>query len=106
MNIIFVEARQKVYMNFIYASFCSLMQFCNNKWYDKNIIKGLDSMTFTTFLCLEFSDCVTIISTKPVLLLLLLSSSMEIWGGKTTLKIAKYFLKSKSLQEDSLVLEG
>ena len=42
MNIIFVEARQKVYMNFIYASFCSLMQFCNNKWYDKNIIKGLD----------------------------------------------------------------
>ena len=42
LNIIFVEARQKVYMNFIYASFCSLVQFWNKKWYDKNIIKGLD----------------------------------------------------------------
>ena len=52
-------------------------------------------MTFTTFLCLEFSDCVTIISTKPVLLLLLLSSSMEIWGRKNNFENCKIFLKIK-----------
>ena len=63
-------------------------------------------MTFTTFLSLEFwlYDCNIYQASSPAAAVM--KFKWRFGGGKKTLKIAKYFLKSKSLREDSLFLEG